>query len=148
MAITGEIYANDGKLGTLEEYITSSLYAVLVNDSTGVMTAESTMADIITTEGLEITTAGGYSRIQVTKKQGNWVGSKYVWSSNPVTFTATGASMDTFTHMVFVSGATGTLEDATGKIQRIAEVVDGSQTLNDGDSYTHTLTFTIDATII
>lgn len=148
MPITGEIYSNDGKLAIVEDFITTNLYAILVNDSSGVMTPDSTVADIITTEGLEITNAGGYSRIQVTKKNSNWVGNKYVWSSNPVTFTASGAAMDDFTHMVFISGASGTIGDTTGKVQRIAEVIDGIQTLNDGDSYTHTLTFTVDATII
>lgn len=123
----------------------SDLYALLISDDNS-FGRSSSMADIA---GLEISTTNGYAR-QLQTFSGNAsvaATGKYERVGDAVAFSASGGSMDQFSHIIFVKGATGTQGNTSGTPVAFEPVdPDGSGnpqpiTLSDGQAYEHTRTF-------
>jgi hypothetical protein len=118
----------------LEELIISSYsnYVVfLIDDSSGTLTAQSTMTDA---SALEITEENGYQRESLTL--GSWVFEDNVLSSEvpETTWNISGGSI-TATHFCFAVQANTINGDSTGILERFIAIDDGNQvTYNDGDT--------------
>ena len=141
-------------MGTFNSYLenqlndldSSDMYALLISDD-GTFGRGNTMSDIA---GLEISTTNGYARQLVSFPSTASVAQTGKWErvADTVSFTASGGSMDEFSHIVFVRGTASTQGDTTGDPIAFAPVdPDGSGnpqpiTLSDGQAYEHTRTFT------
>lgn len=126
----------------LNTVLENNLYALLVDDSGAALNSASSMSDIASAE---ISNTGGYSRQAVTfPSQAQLNGSGYYErEADPVIFTASGASMDSFTKIVWVVGANSTIGDSTGTPVAY-DTVGLSDPLAPGQSYQNTRTFFAD----
>jgi hypothetical protein len=129
----------ENELNTLDA--NNDLYALLISDD-GTFGRGNTMSDIA---ALEISTTNGYSRQQQTfgSSASEVSTGKFERVGDTVTFTASGGSMDEFSHIVWVVGANSTQGDTTGNPVAFESVNGGTPvTLSDTQSYDNTRTFT------
>lgn len=138
MAITNPIITEEGLRDFIKKYYTNAVtVALLVYDSKGELTPQSTFSSVV---GLEMQAQGGYTRKilnignPTTINENNKV--KAFAESSPVFFTSNkNEYIPLFTHIAIATDTSTTPSDTNGTLIRIEPVNDTGIKLRDGESY-------------
>jgi len=135
MAITQNTFMEEGLKAKIDNYYAPQTIAFLINDSSGTLTASSTMTSVV---ALELPSGNGYARQAVTLPKASIIAGNAEAQSEDIVFQASDGNIPTFSHICFCLGGSTTVGSTTGTIDRIEPVNNNSPlTLNDGESYIH-----------
>lgn len=127
MAINTRTVMDEGLADILDYYFGGgNTIIILINDLSGTLDDTSTITQVV---NQEISSAGGYTRKTLTFPSAtinNSFTAAAETTSNTVTWTATGAAIDTFTHAALIIRGNSAIGDTTGVINRVEPVLNGS----------------------
>jgi len=127
--ITNKVLAKDFLEIIKNQY--TNLIVLLVDDGGGTLTKLSTMNDVAS---LELPSGNGYERKNVLTSSFTFSNGNYSVGTDGNTWNFTGNI--SFTHLCFSVGATTTIGDNVGTLERIAAVNDGNYlSFANGESY-------------